>query len=144
MAGDDRTTSTGNVSTVRSFFRLLAAKDIDAWIELWAPDAEQVYPFGAEMFPARVTGRDAIRARWCGRVDAFDSLSFAAAETWADGNGVVARFDVDHVLRDGNHYRNKYVGIFKFTDTGEIREYWEYFDPIVAGVAFGLAEITYH
>ncbi|MUN35645.1 nuclear transport factor 2 family protein [Actinomadura litoris] len=47
-------------TTVRTFLRLLEEKDIDSWIELWAEDAEHYYPFGTEMFPRHLHGRQAI------------------------------------------------------------------------------------
>jgi ketosteroid isomerase-like protein len=132
-----------NVATVRTFLRLLEEKNIDAWIELWADDADHYYPFGTRMFPAHLTGKAAIHDRWRNMPDAFDSLSFPVRETWADGNTVIARFDGDCVMKSGQRYQNTYVSVFNFNNAGRIREYWEYFDPILAGTSFGLAEVTY-
>lgn len=129
--------------TIRTFLRLLEEKDIDAWIQLWDEEGEQEYPFGTRMFPPHVAGRDAIYARWKSMPDMFESLSFPLRDVWVDGDTAVARFDGDLVRKDGVTYRNHYICTFRFGDDGALRHYREYFDPILAGVAFGLAEIKY-
>jgi ketosteroid isomerase-like protein len=134
---------TDNVGAVRTFLDLLERGDIDTWLDLWAEDAEQYYPFGTEMFPHHIVGRAAIHERWRDMPAMFTSLRFPVRETWVDGDTVVTRFDGECVLRDGTTYANHYLGIFKFDAAGRIREYWEYFDPIVAGVGFGLATVDY-
>jgi ketosteroid isomerase-like protein len=147
MAATPLTETTGpvarNVTAVRLFLRLLEEKDIDSWIGLWDEDAEQVYPFGTEMFPPRLVGREAVYERWKNLPAMFESLSFPVREVWTDGDTVIARFDGDCVMRDSTVYRNSYLSIFTFTPEGRIRRYWEYFDPIVAGTSFGLAEVSY-
>lgn len=136
--------ATRNVETVRTYLRLLEEKDIDSWIELWAEDADHYYPFGTRMFPRHLVGRAAIYDRWKDTPGLFDSLRFPIRETWTDGDTVIARFDSDNVMKGGERrYQNTYVCIFKFTPDGRIREYWEYFDPIIAGVDYGLAEVRY-
>ena len=132
-----------NLATVRRFLRLLEDKDIDSWIELWADDAFQFYPFGSAMFPPQLHGRNDVYARWKDLPDRFDRLGFPLRDAWADGDTVIAQFDGDCVMTGGEPYRNNYIALFRFTAAGAIREYWEYFDPIRAGVQFGLAEVTY-
>jgi ketosteroid isomerase-like protein len=132
-----------NIETVRVFLRLLEEKDIDSWMELWDEDADHIYPYGTHMFPPHLTGKQAIHDRWKQLPDSFASLSFPIQEIWSDGDTVIVRFDGELVREGGEVYRNGYLCIFKFTDVGKLREYWEYFDPILAGVAFGLAKITY-
>jgi ketosteroid isomerase-like protein len=145
MAVDSRSdVATRNVETVRTYLRLLEEKDIDAWIRLWAEDADHYYPFGTRMFPAHLAGRAAIYERWKDTPGMFDSLSFPIRETWTDGDTVIARFDSNNVMKGGaKRYQNTYVCIFKFDDDGRICEYREYFDPIIAGVDYGLAEVRY-
>ncbi|MBB1156099.1 MULTISPECIES: nuclear transport factor 2 family protein [Amycolatopsis] len=132
-----------NAETVATFLRLLEEGNIDDWMELWADEGAQYYPFGTEMFPRHLVGKAAIYDRWRGMPSMFDSLSFPIRETWESGDTVLARFDSACVLAGGKRYRNTYLGIFKFDDAGLLREYWEYFDPIVAGVEFGLAAVAY-
>lgn len=133
-----------NAATVREFLRLLETGNIDEWITLWAEGADHYYPYGTEMFPAHITGRQAIYERWRNTPGLFDAMLFPVRDLWVDGNTVIARFDGDCVLKStGKHYRNSYVSIFTFDATGLITEYWEYFDPITAGVEFGLATVSY-
>ena len=132
-----------NVGTVRTFLALLEAGDIDGWIELWADDADHYYPFGTEMFPAHLAGKAAIFDRWRTLPAMFERLAFPLSRTWSDQDTVVATFDADCVLADGRPYRNTYICVFTFDPAGRIREYREYFDPIIAGTGFGLAGIVY-
>ncbi|GLZ78100.1 hypothetical protein Afil01_29070 [Actinorhabdospora filicis] len=135
-----------DVATVRTYLRLLEEKDIDSWIELWAEDADHYYPYGTEMFPPHMKGREAIYRAWKGVPDLFDSLRFPIHEIWTDAatGTVIARFDSDNVMKGGEGvYQNTYICVFKFDEDGLIREYREYFDPIVTAVAYGLADIAY-
>jgi ketosteroid isomerase-like protein len=132
-----------NVATVHRFLRLLEEKDIAGWIDLWAEGADHYYPYGTEMFPAHLVGKAAIHDHWKDLPAQFTSLSFPVHETWVDGDTVIARFDSHNEMAAGGTYANTYVCIYKFDAAGKIREYWEYFDPIIAGVDYGLAEIAY-
>lgn len=132
-----------NAETVTTFLRLLEERNIDDWMELWADDGAQYYPFGTQMFPRHLVGKAAIYDRWKGMPSMFDSLSFPIRETWEVDDTVLARFDSECVLTGGRQYLNTYLGIFKFDAEGRVREYWEYFDPIVAGVEFGIAAVAY-
>lgn len=136
-------TVSGNAETVATFLRLLEERNIDDWMELWADEGAQYYPFGTEMFPRHLVGKAAIYDRWKGMPSMFDSLSFPLRETWQDGDTVIARFDSACVLTGGREYLNNYLGIFKFDTDGKVREYWEYFDPIIAGTGFGIAAVAY-
>jgi ketosteroid isomerase-like protein len=133
-------------ATVRDFFRCLEEKDMDSWIDLFADDADHYYPFGTEMFPPHLKGKKAIAAQWKGVPDMFDSLRFPIHEVWTDRDSdtVIVRLDGDNVMTGGEGtYRNNYVCVFKFDEEGKIREYREYFDPIIAAATFGLAEVRY-
>ncbi|MCX0241887.1 nuclear transport factor 2 family protein [Streptomyces drozdowiczii] len=135
-----------NVETVRTFLRLLEDKDIESWMRLWAEDADHHYPFGTAMFPAHLKGKEAIYDNWKGVPELFDTLSFPLREVWTDGprNTVVARFDSDNVMKGGTgRYQNTYICVFTFDAEGRIREYREYFDPIVTALTYGLADVSY-
>lgn len=133
-----------NVVTVATFLRLLERGDIEAWIGLWALHAEQHYPFGTTMFPPHIVGRDAIYRHWRDLPAQFTTMSFPLRDTWVDGDTVLARFDGECVRDGAPPYRNHYLGVFRFDRDGLIRSYSEYFDPILAAEAFGLAEVRYH
>jgi ketosteroid isomerase-like protein len=143
MSLDDDKKMEANKASVRSFLRLLEEKRIDAWIELWAQDADHYYPFGGRMFPEHIVGRAAVYDRWRSLPNFFHRLSFPIRGIWAEGDTVIVRFDGDCLMKNGRRYRNTYVSIFAFDDAGKIRLYSEYFDPIVAGLGFGLLEVGY-
>jgi uncharacterized protein len=133
-----------DAATVRRFLQLLEQGNIDEWITLWAEDAEHHYPYGTEMFPPHLTGRAAIYDRWKDTPGMFDTMLFPVRDLWGDGDTAIVRFDGDCVLRSTKeHYRNSYVAVLTFDAAGLITEYWEYFDPITAGTAFGLASVSY-
>jgi ketosteroid isomerase-like protein len=132
-----------NVENVQAFLRLLEEKDIDRWAELWDANAEQFYPYGTEMFPEHLVGKTAIYDRWKALPDMFESLRFPVQEVWSDGDTVIAKFEGELIRHDGVRYENNYICVFKFTDEGKLSAYWEYFDPIPAGIAFDLLEVTY-
>ncbi|NUT99013.1 MAG: SnoaL-like domain-containing protein [Saccharothrix sp.] len=132
-----------NVRTVHTFLRLLEEMDIDAWIELWAEGADHYYPFGTRMFPHHIVGKTAVYSRWKDTPGLFESWSFPITDAWEDGDTVIARFEGNCLLKGGKRYRNTYLSIFKFTDAGQIYEYHEFFDPIIAAEDFGLARIDY-
>jgi len=137
-------TAERNVQTVHTFLQLLEDRDLDSWMELWADDADHYYPFGTTMFPRHLVGKAAIYDRWRGMPAMFRVLSFPVQEVWSQGNTVIAKFESKCVLkRESRPYLNNYIGIFKFDERGKIAEYWEYFDPIVAGTEFGLAAVAY-
>ncbi|MGX4653720.1 nuclear transport factor 2 family protein [Micromonospora sp. SCSIO 07396] len=133
-----------NKASARAFLRLLEEKRIDAWMELWAEDAEHFYPFGRRMFPEHIVGRDAIHARWRNLPQTFRRLSFPVRGMWAEGDTVIVQFDGECVMHSGDIYRNTYISLLTFDDNGKIRLYAEYFDPIEAGLGFGLLDVDYH
>lgn len=132
-----------NKDAVRRFLQLLEEKDIERWLDLWADDADHYYPFGQQVFPAHLKGKEEIYERWRNMPGNFETLKFPLHEAWEDGDTVIARFSGDTVMKDGLEYRNAYISTFRFDDGGKIREYREYFDPIVAGEAFGLLAVQY-
>lgn len=121
---------TGNATLAREFFRLLSAKDVAAWGELWHPEAVLTVPYPADGFPSEIRGKDEI-------VDGFHSL-FANFETFhANLTGVYPAGDSDAVcveyrnvakLVNGVEYTNDNIAVFRFRD-GLISEYHDYFDP---------------
>jgi ketosteroid isomerase-like protein len=132
-----------NKTSARAFLRLLEEKRVDAWIELWAEDADHFYPFGTRMFPEYLTGRSAVYERWKDMPGMFRRLRFPVRGVWADGDTVVLRFDGECLMHDGTTYRNTYVSLLTFDEAGKIRFYEEYFDPIEAGLSFGMLDVAY-
>jgi hypothetical protein len=53
--------------TVRRLLRLLEEKNVDAWIDLWADDGVNHYPYHSGLF----TPREAVFEGWRGVPDRF-------------------------------------------------------------------------
>lgn len=106
-----------NEQIVHDFLRLLAEKNLDAWIELWAEDAIQEMPFSPPGFPTRVEGREAIRKHYSNLPQAFGSIAFLdlVIHAMLDPDWVVAEYrgEID-VLATSRAYNNHYCGLFHF------------------------------
>ncbi len=89
-------------------------------------------------------GKQEIYNCWKDVPGVFDSLRFPILEMYADetGNIVTIRFDSHNIVKDRkDRYDNTYVCIFKFNDQGKIKEYFEYFNPITAGITWGMLKV---
>lgn len=60
MTDHDATIRDRHQKVVKDFLALLEAKNIDAWIELWADDGVQEMPYSPPGFPNRIEGKSAI------------------------------------------------------------------------------------
>jgi uncharacterized protein len=130
--------------TIRDFLRLLEEKDVESWIDLWAEDGVNHYPYHSGLFPAEMVGKQAVYDNWKDVPGLFDSLSFPIHGIWVDElrRTAIVRFDSHNVMKGGEkRYDNTYVCIFTFDEDGKIVEYWEYFNPITTGVTYGLIDV---
>ena len=132
-----------NKQAIRTFFRTLESEDIDALVKLFADDGVQVNPYNGGIFPAGAAGKEELLAYWAPVPGNFDGMRFPIEELLAteDPNFVFVRYRGEIRLKDGaGYYRNNYYATFRFNDLGEITEYVEIFDPIVAARGFGLMD----
>ena len=128
------------------FFRLFEERDIDKWIELWSADGVDIKPYASGMFPEKVIGKDSIYDLWKSFPEVFDSVSFPIHEFIVDEESrtVVARLDGKGLMKNGTLYQNTYIFLFHYDKKFKIKECYEYFNPLIAGKAFGkLDELKY-
>lgn len=120
-----------NVETLRTYFRLLADRDIDSWINLWAEDCTQLIPYSSGSLPTAVDGREAVYALYKEMAAGYSTLYFTRTEFYPmyDGDKVLARWNPHGELVDGRVYTNENVALFEFERSGRIRRFTEYFDP---------------
>ncbi|MEM9291597.1 MAG: nuclear transport factor 2 family protein [Acidobacteriota bacterium] len=130
-----------NRETVRTFFRHLENEDIDAFLSLFAPDGRQINPYASGLFPDGAEGLDALRAYWESVPANFDGMRFPIDEihSMEDPHLVFVRYRGEITLKQGaGVYANQYYSTFRFNDAGQITEYVEIFNPLVAARGFGL------
>ena len=121
------------------FFRLLEERDMDKWIDLWAEDGIDRKPYATGMFPEEIVGKKAVYDSWKGITEVFESVSFPIHEFIVDEESrtVVVRLDGKGLMKNSNLYQNTYIFLLHYDKDLKIKECYEYFNPYVAGKAFG-------
>ncbi|MCW2947286.1 MAG: hypothetical protein JWR24_4003 [Actinoallomurus sp.] len=135
--------------TARDLFaetlRLLLAKDMTGYAELWAVDGSIEFPFAPSNYPSRLDGRAAIRDYLRGYPDLLDvqAITEQTVHETADPDVVVAEFEAAGVVvATGQPYQMRYVAVVVARD-GEIVHYRDYWSPLAgAEVMGGLDELT--
>ena len=123
---------------VQGFFDHLVAKDLPAFLALWARDAVIEMPFTAPGFPARIEGEAALREFWTGAQANAASLAFdnLRIEALAAPGWWMSRQEGRIQTLDGKPYNNRYVCLFEIVD-GRLQTYHEYYNPLVVMETFG-------
>ena len=119
-----------NAEVVKRFYGLLAEKDVEAWGELWHPDAVITVPYPAEGFPTRIEGREQILDGFrvlMANFESFDS-DLSGIYPAADSDAVCVEYRNTATLVGGVEYTNDNIAVFRF-EGSLIREYHDYFDP---------------
>jgi len=124
------------------FVRLLEERDMDKWINLWADDGIDRKPYATGMFPEEIVGREAVYDSWKGITKVFDSVSFQIHELIVDikSRTVVVRMDGKGLMKNSNLYQNTYIFLLHYNKDLKIKECYEYFNPFIAGKAFGMLD----
>lgn len=120
----------GHVRAARRFFELLAAKDIDTWIELWHEEGRIIVPYPPEGFGSSIDGKAEILTAFQGLFQNYESFESTVTAVYpaADSDAVVVEYANQAVITGGVEYTNTNIAVFKFQD-GLIIAYHDYFDP---------------
>ncbi|WP_170328490.1 nuclear transport factor 2 family protein [Ruegeria arenilitoris] len=131
-----------NKDAVRAFFKALEAEEPRTIAALFAEDGVHINPYHSGVFPTGAEGRAGIEAYWTPTFPNFDGMTFAIHELCAmEGDAVFVRFSGKIKLKNyAGWYNNDYYSTFKFNAAGEITEYVEIFNPVVAARGFGLMD----
>lgn len=139
MTDQDRITRDRNQQLVHDFLALLAAKNIAAWIQLWADDGVQEMPYSPPGFPTRIEGKTAIHRHYSSLPDAYSRMAFPDLKIYPmlDPNLLLAEYrgEID-IAATNRAYNNYYCALFHLRD-GLIVLFKEYFNPIILSEAFG-------
>ena len=119
-----------HAEAARTFFRLLSAKDITPWAELWHPEAVISVPYPPDGFPTEIRGKDQIVSGFHSLFANFDTFSASLTGVYpaADSDAVCVEYRNVATLVSGVEYTNDNIAVFRFQD-GLITEYHDYFDP---------------
>ncbi|MEX0287991.1 MAG: alpha/beta fold hydrolase [Flavobacteriaceae bacterium] len=136
-------TANKNKASVKAFFKALEDENVEDLVNLFAEDANHINPYHSGIFPKGAKGKEEIRAYWTPVFPNFEGMSFNLQEVYAmeDPNMVFVKYQGDIKLKEkAGIYSNQYYSTFKFNKKGEIIEYVEIFNPIVAAKGFGLLD----
>lgn len=139
MTEQDTNTRDRNQKIVHDFLALLAAKNIAAWIQLWADDGVQEMPYSPPGFPTRIAGKTAIYRHYSSLPDAYSRMAFPDLKIYPmlDPNWLLAEYrgEID-IAATGQAYNNYYCALFHLCNS-RIVLFKEYFNPIILSEAFG-------
>jgi hypothetical protein len=126
----------------QSYLELLQAQDWDKWIHLWAEDAVLEFPFAPKNRPSIYRGKHDILTYMSSttRSIVVDSVAELKISSMLDPNKLVIELTINgHLISNGATYNQLYVTFFEF-ESGKIKHYKEYWNPIVSIEAYGSYE----
>ena len=126
----------------KDFFRLFEEKDFDHWILLWAEDGINRNPYATGMVSEEIVGKEEIYNHFISAAERFNAIQFSIHEIIVEEEkrAVVVRLDGKLTIKSGGIYENTYIFLLHFDKHNRIRECFEYFNPYLAGKAFGLLD----
>ncbi len=131
-----------NRIVIERFFSALEAKDVDAFLDVWAEDGVQLMPFSPLGFPTRLDGKATIRNQYAALPENYLFMRFPREiMPMQDPERFVVRYTGQIGLKSGGRYDNTYLGLFTVR-AGRIAEFVEFFNPSVLEEAFGSALLT--
>ncbi|MGD0188991.1 MAG: nuclear transport factor 2 family protein [Roseiarcus sp.] len=139
---DDETFRKQTLSIVDAYQFLMAQQRWDEWIELWAEDGTLEFPFAPAGRPKTYVGRAAILnyMRAAGGDFTIESVVSRQVHPMLDPRIVCGEMSINGRLNStGAPYDQQYVVFFEI-ENGQIKRYREYWNPLVALVAYGGVE----
>lgn len=117
----------------RHSLELLLAKDIAAWVGLWAEDGVLEFPFAPEGWPGKLDGRDAIAAymqAYPEHIDLHEFPDVRIHETADPDTIVVEMRGVGRLVETGAPFDMRYIAVVTVRE-GQIVSYRDYWNPLV-------------
>lgn len=121
----------------------LVGADVERWLQLFADDAVVEFPYAGSLGgPTRLAGRDAIHRHFSTIVPQFfKDLVFSNVRRYPSADPAFGMLEVHGaatILPTGNRYEQDYLMLARAV-AGRLVFYREYWDPLVAARAFGMA-----
>ncbi|WP_229814507.1 nuclear transport factor 2 family protein [Streptomyces thermoviolaceus] len=120
----------------RHSLRLLLAKDIPAWVDLWAEDGVAEFPFAPDGWPRRLEGKEAVAAYMRHYPDHIDLHDFPDLHIHRtdDPHTVVAEMrGVGRLVQTDAPFDMTYIVVMTERD-GRIVSYRDYWNPLAVQV----------
>jgi uncharacterized protein len=120
-----------NRSTFEAVLAAITAGEYERLVDFMTDDLEFDLPYGPDFLPMPIRGRDTwnqMQLATFAMFRGFTNVPDAIYET-TDPDVLVAEYHSQaEVVRNGNEYRNRYIGVLRFRD-GKISHWREYHDP---------------
>ncbi len=116
---------------------------LEEFSELFAEDGKWIHPYHSGLFPAETVGRREICEALKTAASNFDEIEFPIDEIlpFEDPSRIAMKHTGKLKLKNGSGtYENDYLTILSFDEQGQILEWKEYYNPIIAAKAFGLMD----
>jgi ketosteroid isomerase-like protein len=120
-----------NQATVRTVLATITAGEFDRLADFVTDDLVFDLPYGPDFLPNPTIGRDAWNAMQLMTFQLFSSFALELIELHdcLDPDELIAEYRSEAVVaRNGNDYRNRYIGVFRFRD-GKISHWREFHNP---------------
>jgi len=126
---DDRRAA--NRAVFVSVLKTISAGDFDRLVEFMTDDLVFDLPYGPDFIPNPIEGLEPWNQMQLMTFQLFDSFRQELLEVHEclDPDQLIAEYRSDAVVkRNGNAYRNRYIGVVRFRD-GKICAWREFHDP---------------
>jgi ketosteroid isomerase-like protein len=120
-----------NRQVVNTVLDTVSAGKFDQLADYVTDDLLFELPYGPDFMPNPIEGRDAWNQMQLMTFKLFSSFALELVEVHdcVDPDELIAEYRSDAVVeRNGNAYRNRYIGVFGFRD-GKISRWREYHNP---------------
>jgi ketosteroid isomerase-like protein len=128
---DDNERRAANRQVVSTVLDTVSAGKFDQLADYVTDDLVFELPYGPDFMPNPIEGRDAWNQMQLMTFKLFSSFALAMIEVHdcVDPDELIAEYRSDAVVeRNGNAYRNRYIGVFLFRD-GKISHWREFHNP---------------
>jgi ketosteroid isomerase-like protein len=125
----------------KNHLKYLSDVEIEKWTNLFTEDGVLEFPYAPKDFPTKVEGKQNLYGYMKNFPEhfkvTFTSLYFHPT---ANPNLVIAEFESDGVaLSTNNRYEQKYISVVTVDDSGKIKRYVDFWNPIAAMEALGVS-----
>ena len=129
--GTDAEKRAANRAVVTSVLETITAGEFERLADYVTEDLLFDLPYGPDFMPNPVHGRETWNQMQLMTFKMFSSFKQTLLELHEclDPDELVAEYESDAVVKkNGNEYKNRYIGVFRFRD-GKIAQWREYHNP---------------